>query len=914
MIPLLVPCNRNAFLLLLLPLLVCAYAQPVTEGLVAYYPLDGHGQDASGNALHGTVTSALSGPDRFGRSNSALQFDGSSSFIDCGNPAAFNFSSNFTLSAWVWVNSPGNYIIAKYLPGSPASPSSYGLGTEGSSRVYGFVSGTQPGYTDLSGGPSLANAEWHAVALTYERSVGLKLFVDGASVTAASTPDLSAFVNSVPLMIGRTAGGQFFHGSIDEVRIYNRALSASEIQQQWQFDTLPDLEISQQPKSAYINVGQTATFTVGIRGRLADSATFQWFENDVLIPGVTGSSYTTPVQGEPVEKSYRAKVSSGSIVLETGAALLKVYPAGQEPGLLAHWSFDEDFTTTVPDKSGAFPGQAFNTERVEGRSGGAIKFNGTDAYILVGGERSPLQLTNTHYSLVWWQKWSGATSSHQSIIAMDDGADYSGGYQVYLMQGTSDLAVVHDDGVHGAWPYIALPDQNWRHYAVTFDGDHLHFYADGVEIGLRAVGGSLLSDGDDPLVLGALRTQAGNFLNFFNGVLDDVRIYARTLAPEEIAALGPEPEIMFTRQPLSYRVADGQPVTLSATATTRAIAEPVVYQWELNRVPIANASAATLQVNGKIGEIKKYRVLARAGGIEKYSDEVELVTIPPGDGKLLLHLDFENTDGSTFEGLNGHIATIFGKVNRIPGRTGNFALDLSGQGYLRIPAGGTELELVGTSYSIAWWMKTPQNYTGGYIYTLGSTAAANTLTGYAARLEGSPLSRALRSFNRNGQSQPIASTVRNITNWHHMAIVFNGVTRTVYTNGVAVSTVATAFGPIGSGREDLILGADYTGYFSPVGSIDDFRVYNYALASDEIASLVNVPLPAPRLEILEAPGSVMLRWPVTDNIQYRVEYSSSLLPDATWTPLSATVLAAGYYRQVTEQTTRELRFYRLRKL
>jgi hypothetical protein len=71
----------------------------LTNGLVGCYPFSGNANDMVGTN-NGTVYGAVLATDRFGIPNSAYSFNGSSSYIDCGSPAALAFTSNFTVTAW----------------------------------------------------------------------------------------------------------------------------------------------------------------------------------------------------------------------------------------------------------------------------------------------------------------------------------------------------------------------------------------------------------------------------------------------------------------------------------------------------------------------------------------------------------------------------------------------------------------------------------------------------------------------------------------------------------------------------------------------------------------------------------------------------------------------------------------------
>jgi hypothetical protein len=215
---------------------------PSNDGtLVAYYKFSGgNATDNSGNGLNGTVAGAEPTTDRNGRKNSALAFDGASDRVNLGNPSAFNFNGNFTLSAWIKMSGTqlNKYVVAKYdFDASTLSSSQfcYGFGVDGSAEAYGFV-GSFSSYIDLRAGPSLNDGGWHAIAFAYQGADTIRLYVDGLLVGSRPVPVQPPFVNSVPVTIGGALLDQSFGGSIDEVRLYSKALSNDEIAAQYQLD------------------------------------------------------------------------------------------------------------------------------------------------------------------------------------------------------------------------------------------------------------------------------------------------------------------------------------------------------------------------------------------------------------------------------------------------------------------------------------------------------------------------------------------------------------------------------------------------------------------------------------------------------------------------------------------------------
>jgi len=204
---------------------------PLRKGLVAYYPFNENAMDESGRGNHGEVKGANLGADRHGETNRAYSFDGEDDYIDLGNKPEFNFGKgDFTLSFWVRGSQIGNkYLIAKY---KYENKPGYGIGTKVEGNcAYAFIWDKGEGYYIATwGGKVPIDGNWHHIVAPYDRDAELIIYVDGevaAKVNISSKSD--SVDNSLNLTIGKQSGGQNFSGSIDDIRLYNRALSAEEV-------------------------------------------------------------------------------------------------------------------------------------------------------------------------------------------------------------------------------------------------------------------------------------------------------------------------------------------------------------------------------------------------------------------------------------------------------------------------------------------------------------------------------------------------------------------------------------------------------------------------------------------------------------------------------------------------------------
>lgn len=908
---------------------------------IAYYPLNGDAVDERGG-FHGQVLGATAAVDRFGSPNGSLRFNGTSDHVLLGNVPAFNFAGSFSLSAWVKLDGvqSAKYIVAKYSfdeSRGGVQPLSYGLGTEyNTARVYGFISGNAgEGFAASSGGPNLADGKWHALALVYERGNAVRTYVDG--VLAASSPVglLPPLTNSFPLMIGSmTEGKQAFGGWIDDVRLYGAVLSGSQIQSAFAADSNNELRITSEPRDALIDIGTNAVFEVSVAGSGAGEVHYQWFEDGIALAGATNRTHAAAVQLAAGTKSYTVTIHAGTKVLVSRTAMLVVSAPGTA-GLLAHWTFDEQFEGSVQDATGRFPGQLTNGVRIAGRIGdGALQFNGTGSHLYIGGIGTPLQLTNTPYTIAWWQKWDGSSTWHQNVYAMDDGADYTGGYSAYVFQESSNLGIVHADGTASGWFNLAQLSPLspvWRHFAVVYENGSQAFYEDGVLRGTRSGLRGLQSDGNDPLVLGGIRLNSGVFTNSFRGALDDFRIYNRALGPSELVKLrGLAPEIVIERHPSSVRAPSGQTVQLMVQAVVRGSSEAIRYQWERDGVLLANATNATLLATvPPTGLTQVFRVRLQLGDLSTYSDFAEVEAVSPQEARLLLHLDFEPKAGGPYADVYGNPVAAVGSVPLLPGRVGLFAGQFTGEGYLRVKAAGEALELVGTAYTIAWWMNPTEvrTFRSEQIFTVGVPKSTATglarATGYGAFMDYPPFSAILNMYSEHrtdsGNVSQLALSAKSPTNWFHVAIIYDGIDRTISISPsgnpqASSASRLTEEAVLGSGVHDLLIGAEGVDSATIVGLIDDFRIYSYALASDEIDALRNVPIPATQLLISRQGNELLLRWSENSGQRYRVEFTAELGVGTVWAPTSGLVQRGEFLNTLVQPLDSRPRFYRLRSL
>ena len=207
---------------------------PDPAGLVARYELDGNANDSAGTA-HGTPTGGLFVTGRFGQAVSL----GGNDYVDCGNPSQLDFGTgSWTVSAWVNAPSLTDQMIVFSNGGDNTGGIRYMLSVgEATDHLVTLTVDDNNAKIQSTGSVVVDNGQWHHIVGVRDGS-NLRVYVDGVQDGAtASLPegyDLSG-TSQANAFIGagwhlpNSAVQKFFTGAIDEVRVYDYALSPAEI-------------------------------------------------------------------------------------------------------------------------------------------------------------------------------------------------------------------------------------------------------------------------------------------------------------------------------------------------------------------------------------------------------------------------------------------------------------------------------------------------------------------------------------------------------------------------------------------------------------------------------------------------------------------------------------------------------------
>ncbi len=421
----------------------------VPNGLVAAYGFDeGSGSsagDSSGNSNAGTLSGAnWTSSGKFGK---ALEFDGTNDKVSVPDANSLDLTNGMTLSAWIKPDTLTDYrtVLLKERP----SNLSYALSASSDSANKPVV--------EIAGnqhvGPSvLSTGTWTHLAGTYD-GAHLRLYVNGVQVSSmAATSTIPVGAN--PLSIGGTSWGEYFDGLIDEVRVYNRALSQTEIQT----------------------------------------------DKDTSIAAQTGSGGGGG--GGPVD-------------------------------LVAAYGFDEGSGAAVSDSSGNSHSGTISgaTWTSSGKYGKALNFDGVNDRAEVA-DADALDLTSAG-TVSAWVKPDDISSQWQGVVTKQHGTT-NGAYSLDADSEHSrpQIAVQNPSANwYEARGTAALTNGAWTHLAGTWEGQNLKLYVNGALVRTLTMQGPVRSS------TGVLRiggTEAFGGQDYFDGLIDEVRLYRRALSQTEI--------------------------------------------------------------------------------------------------------------------------------------------------------------------------------------------------------------------------------------------------------------------------------------------------------------------------------------------------------------------------------------------
>jgi hypothetical protein len=541
-----------------------------TPGLVGYWRLG----EASGPSLadsKGTATGSASAGASFGLAgavigdpNTAIGFDGSDDFGSV--PLNLSGTNKATIELWLKWNAYDNEddLAMELTPNFNQNSGGFIVDPNAGQGGFGVGIGVAESRNNVFFSRPSAGA-WHHYAFVLDTTAAaaqqITPYVDGQPVSytkTASGTGAGNFANSILYLMSRAGQGLFGAGTLDEVAVYNRALSAAEIAEHQASHGLnrrphATLSATGNPVETETQVGFNASASSDPDGSIVG---YQWdldgngsFETDT---GATATAAATYAQEGEVAVTVRVRDNEGATDTET----LTLSVADEEeppppaasysktvletPGLIHYWRFGEAAgSTALADGVGgstATTGGA--TLGLAGPLGaGAAGFDGNDDSALAAVDLS----ATSQLTVEFWLKWNAFADDDDLAMELTENFNANnGGLLVDPNAGQASFGVAIGNGESRNNAFFSRPTAGqWHHYALVIAttapaAQQIVPYVDGkavsYEKGASGTGAGAFANGNLYFM-----SRAGANL-FGAGSLDEVAVYDQPLSAAQIAA------------------------------------------------------------------------------------------------------------------------------------------------------------------------------------------------------------------------------------------------------------------------------------------------------------------------------------------------------------------------------------------
>jgi hypothetical protein len=485
----------------------------------------------------------------YGQGATGLNFDGIDDYVTIPVKPELNIANAITIEAWIYPTKGGN--------------NTQDIITKATSVNSGYILRTSKGWSNLvfrmrpNGGMfielvvnyNLLNA-WHHVAATYD-GYKMKIYIDGVLMGQRDFAGQIS-VNNNPLTLGNQVGfPTFYGGSLDEVRIWNRALSQCEILNNMNCQ-LANTPSQQNGLAAYYKFNQgllglpnpldttiTDSSPTGADGTLNNFGLLSGLLSN-WVSGIINPNSTCTDQ-------VAATVTAGSVKsLVPYSGTIELTSSGNGPGTYS-WTGPNGFTSNEqnPTIVGA-PLEASGTYMVtftnEGGcsvtastivtvrlSASGLNFDGSNDQIVVPHSSS---LNLNTFSVESWIYPTGGSTFVQNVVSKATRFDNTG----FRFPKTNDQwsSFSFEMYINNEWKSLSynFPTgalDTWNHVAATFDGYFMRIYLNGALVGTMEVAGTF-SMNTNNLIIGNEQDRT----EYFEGSLDELRIWSRALSQCEI--------------------------------------------------------------------------------------------------------------------------------------------------------------------------------------------------------------------------------------------------------------------------------------------------------------------------------------------------------------------------------------------
>ena len=755
-----------------------------SSGLISHWKFD-EGSGSTISASVGGGSDTLGNPSwTTGKIGSALNFNGSD-YVGVGNVSP----SKITISAWIKPTNNPNYgsVVMKQF--------TYGLETQGSKVYAGIGNGSAWANGSTGGGyleGNLSLDSWQLVTQTYDGKTN-RLYINGKLVSSGSA---TLSIGSAPFLIGAwdTAFAEPFMGAVDDVRIYNRALSASEVSTLYAYN------------GAVADTAGPTISNLKVSNILTDRVTLTWDTNEL--------------SDTFVEFGVTTSYSNTSTLKDTGANMVTSHTQ-IVAGLQANTFYN--YRVTSKDAAG-------NVTRSS---------NGTFTTVSTADTIPPSAPTNLQASNI------SQTGVNLSWTASTDNIAVTG-YRVYrnsteIPSGSSNSYL--DSGLTPGTSYsyaVAAVDAAGNVSAKS-TARSIKTLSPSPTATLSASVSSIISGQSVILTWSSTNatacTATGGTFTGQKGLSGSQAVAPTVTTTYALSCTGTGGTVSAAPITVTVAVPPAPTVTFSASASTITSGQSVTLNWVSTNATACTATGGMFagskgisgaQTIAPTGTATYGLSCTGAGGTTSASPVTVTVNIPQ-TSNLLSYWAFNQTSGTTATDSSGNnkTATLIGSPTWTTGVAGN-GLQFNGtSAYLN--AGTVSV----SSFTISTWVNMSASQSGwGSLVMKQNSFGLEVQNGtvYANVGNGSTWT--------NTVNAPLTAGT-----WKHVVQTFNGSTNTnsIYVDGVLR---ASGTGTFTNSASNLLIGSwnGSSEFFN--GKIDEVRVYNSALTATEISALYNsVTLP-----------------------------------------------------------------------
>ncbi|HUL51199.1 MAG TPA: LamG-like jellyroll fold domain-containing protein, partial [Candidatus Nitrosotalea sp.] len=776
----------------------------------------------------------------------AFSFNGTSNYVQVGNNPALNFSNVFSFEAWIFPTGTGSdpneggIIIGK--------ESQYMIGRFADGSIHWAFANASPGWNWASTGFVAPPNQWTHLVITYDNGV-VNTYANGILIQTYVGSGPTGFYQQGQndfRIGGRQAINRFFQGRIDEVSVYNRALSAGEA-------------------ALLHSAGGAGKITVGpyliTASQLPDGVTGQFYSqvisairgavplafavtNGTLPPGLALTTAGV-LSGTPTAAgsfNFTVRVTDGaSLAVEQEFTLQVFVPVSPPPGIVAWWRAEADALDSVGTNHGTLRnGVSF----VPGKAGQAFSLDGASQSIEIPDAPA---LRPTSLTVEGWILFNAANGI-RVIFAKPVGTGILDSFGVWLENGNLKAVIsdVAGSGTALSIPFSPAPNQ-WHHIAFTFDDGTKQqaLYLDGAQVASGAVNKSIGYD-NHPMLLG--RDDDNGAPGWFvAGGIDEAALYNRALSATEIASLygaGPAGRTVagpyFTTAPLLPDAVVQE--NYAQTIATLRGTPPVIFSLTAGALP----SGMTLSSNGLLAGTPTTPgrfdfVVHATDGAGLHGDQAFTLPVWPRVSPPASLVGWWRGENNAQDSAGTNDGFLVNGATFAPGHVGQ-AFSLDGvDDYIEIEDAP---ELRPASLTLEAWVMFFSS--GGVQSIITKTLGNGTADSFALWLENGSLNAYVADVSSpgSGASGQIGVAFTPVLGrWYHVGFTFDNSTKEewLYLDGVAVAT-GLSNRSIDYDDHPVLLGADIQNSSQNLvlyGRIDEAAIYNRALSPPEIASLHN---------------------------------------------------------------------------